>query len=339
MKLRVGLIGLGEEWNSTHRPALKSLSEKLQVCAICCEVADRSKLVADEFGAIPIDGFRAMMERADIDAVLVLAPDWVGPLPIIAACEAGKAVYTAAALDISPDQAKEIRRRVEASGVAFMAEFPRRHAPATIRLKELIATRLGPPRLLFCHQRMAVESQANKLRRGENCPLTWKYLTELVDWCRYLVDRDPDTVNSTLHEQHDENADLYYQAVSLEFPKSERQPYRPLAQLSIGHYMPAKWKDALSFRRPASIQVCCENGMAFIDLPSNLVWFDDAGQHTESLESERPLGEQMLDHFHRAVTSFIRKTTSLEDAYRSQRIVMSAHESARIGQRIEINYD
>ena len=34
-----------------------------------------------------------------------------------------------------------------------MAELPRRHMPATLRLKELIATRLGEPQLLFCHLR------------------------------------------------------------------------------------------------------------------------------------------------------------------------------------------
>lgn len=339
MKLRVGLIGLGDSWQLTHRPALKALSDKFEVCAICCEVADRSKSTADEFGAVAIDGFRAMIEREDIDAVLVLAPDWVGPLPIIAACEAGKAVYTAAALDISPNQAEEIRSRVDKSGVAFMAEFPRRHAPATIRLKELMATRLGPPRLLFCHERMPVESQSNKLRRGENCPLTWRYLMELADWCRFLVDRDPESVVSAIHEQHDETIDLYYQMVSLDFPPCQTNHWRPLAQLSIGHYIPEKWQVALSYRRPASIQVCCEAGMAFIDLPSSLVWFDAAGQHTESLEAERPLGEQMLDHFHRAVTSFIRKTTSLDDAYRAQRIVLSAHESANVGQRVKIAYD
>lgn len=339
MKLRVGLIGLGDQWESRHRPALKALSDKYEVRAICCEVADRSRTMAADFGAIAVDGFRAMVERDDIDAVLVLAPDWVGPLPILAACEAGKAVYTSAALDIAPDRAKEVRDRVDKSGVAFMAELPRRHAPATIRLKELMATRLGSARLLFCHERMPVESQSNRLRRGENSPLTWRYLMELVDWCRYLVNRDPESVFSAIHEQHDTAKNIFYQMVSLNFPATDEHGWHPLAQISIGHYIPEKWQDALSFRRPASIQVSCERGIAFIDLPSTLIWFDDAGQHTESLESERPLGEQMLDHFHRSVTSLIRKTTDLRDAYRAQRVVLCAHESARVGKRVFVNFD
>ncbi len=352
MKLRVGLIGLGDQWQTRHRPALMALSDRFEIRAICCEVAEKSALVAKEFNAIPMDGFRAMVERDDIDVVLALSPDWYGPLPILAACEAGKAVYSSAALDVSQGQALEIRKRIEASGVAFMAELPRRHAPATIRLKELIATRLGPPRLLFCHERMPMESQSNSLRRGEYCPLAWRHLMELVDWCRYLVNDDPESVISAIHEQHDENTDLFYQMVSLQFPQRTHKAAEnngstlgatcvspPQAQLSVGHYIPQRWPDALSFKRPASVQVCCERGMAFIDLPSSLTWFDDGGQHTESLESERAVGEQMLDRFHRAVTSFIRKTTDPEDAYRAMKIVVSANESAKTGCRVKIDYD
>lgn len=346
MKLRVGLVGLGDQWQSRHRPALMALSDRFEVKAICCEVAEKSRHAAEEFGAIALDGFRAMVERDDIDAVLALSPDWYGPLPILAACEAGKAVYSSAALDVSEGQALEIRQRIDQSGVAFMAELPRRHAPATIRLKELIATRLGPPRLLFCHERMPREAQSNSLRRGEYCPLAWRHLMELVDWCRYLVNSNPDSVISAIHEQHDEEIDLFYQMVSLDFPEHEnckpnspKSGCRPQAQLSVGHYIPESWTDALSFKRPASIQVCCENGMAFIDLPSNLIWFDDAGQHTESLESERSVGEQMLDRFHRAVTSLIRKTTDPQDAYHAMQIVVSANEAAKTGNRVFIDYN
>ena len=333
MRLRVGLVGLGDQWDSRHRPALKAMEDRFDVRAICCEVAERSKLVATEFDATPMDGFRAMIERDDIDAVLALATDWVGPLPILAACESGKAVYSSAILDVSPDQAKDIWRRVNESGVAFMAELPRRYSPATIRLKELIATRLGPPRMMFCHDRLPVESQVNHLRRGEYCPIVWRHLMEQVDWCRYLVDRDPESVFSVVHETAADQ--IFYQMVSLDFPVGENG-VQPVAQISLGHYVPEKWSDALSFRRPASIQIRCENGMAFIDLPNSLIWFDDAGQHTESLEFDHPVGVVMLDRFHRAVTSLIRQQSDLEDAYRAMQVVLTANKSASSGNRIPI---
>ena len=103
-----------------------------------------------------MDGFRSLMARPDIDAVLLLSSNWYGALPILASCDAGKAIYCASSLEIDLEKAQEVKRRVEQSGIAFMFEFPRRFAPATLRLKELLATCLGPPRLIFCHWRLPV---------------------------------------------------------------------------------------------------------------------------------------------------------------------------------------
>ena len=139
-----------------------------------------------------MDGFRALACREDLDAVLVLSLQWFGALPILAACESGKAVYCAAGLDLRLEEAELVKQRVEEAGIAFMAEFPRRHASATLRLKELIATRLGPPRLLFCHQRSAADtSRSGPHSRGGDAPVPSRHLVELIDWCRYVVDREP----------------------------------------------------------------------------------------------------------------------------------------------------
>jgi len=97
--------------------------------------------------------------------------------------------------------------------------------------------------------------------------------------------------------------------------------------------MPSRWHEAIHFRPPAALQVCCENGIAFVDLPQTLIWFDEAGQHLESLDSERPVGEQLFTHFYRAVTSLVRKTSDLEDAYRALTVALSAEQSCRDGQR------
>lgn len=383
MKLRVGLIGLGDAWESRHRPALRALPDRFEVRAVCCEVAKKAEHVAREFNADTVDGFRAMIAREDVDVVLSLAPDWVGALPILAACEQGKAIYSSAALDIEPEQALEIKKRVEASGVAFMAELPRRHAPATLRLKELIATSLGPPRLLFCHQRLTCEERIERARPGSHCPLAMRDTMELVDWCRYVVGRDPNSVGTVRHENVVGGMSGAYEVLTLVFPPEQANggelsqsngqahhetpspepvPHEPpelpllsetgsletvpnvdcehgvVAQISRGHYIPARWADALAYRRPASLQVVCANGIAFIDLPSTLVWFDDAGQHMESLEAERPVGEQLLTHFHRAVTSLIRKTSDLEDAYRALTVVLTANRARREGRRLPLKF-
>lgn len=346
MKLRVGLVGLGDQWATRHAPALRAMSDRFEITAVCCEVADKSHRIASAFGAVATDGFRALLQRDDVDALLLLSPEWYGPLPIQAACDAGKAVYSSASLDFTPEQAIEVRRDVSESKIPFMAELSLRYAPATIRLKELIATRLGKPRLLFCHQRLPLESQSNRLRRGKHCPLVWRNMMELVDWCRYLVDADPESIVSSAHGNHKGDVETYYQMASLDFrtcqPSADapnQAPIRPLAQLSVGHYIPQRWSDALSFRRPASLQVCCEKGMAFIDLPSSLVWFDDAGQHTEGLDAERAMGEMMLDRFHRLATNKLCNSTDAHDADCAMKIVLGANQSIETGDRVPLNFD
>jgi len=338
MKLRVGVIGLGDNWEVRHLPGLRALADRFEVRAVCDEVALRARQAAGEFDAMEVDGFRSVADREDIDALLILSPQWYGPLPILAACDAGKAVYCAAALDIEPDQARHIRQRVKESGIAFMAEFPRRHAPATLRLKELIATRLGSPRLLFSHQRLSVKTDNHRQRPGRES-VAYRDFLEQVDWCRYVVGQEPTSVVGIAHRATDETDDEHYRMMSLDFSKPGCCGAGPMAQISCGRYMPGDWHEAIGFRPPAALQVCCENGVAFIDLPSTLVWFDEAGRHLESLDSERPVGEQLLTQFHRAVTSLVRNTSSLEDAYRALSIVMTSRTSAAEGRRLELAFE
>ncbi|GAF98460.1 unnamed protein product, partial [marine sediment metagenome] len=156
MKLRVGLIGLGDAWQKRYRPALRAMTDRFEVRAVCEEVRHRAELAATEFGGSAVDGFRALVRREDIDAVMLLSAGWYGALPLLAACDSGKAVYFGLGLDMPPDEVQRIRHRVEEAGIAFVAEFPRRQSPATLRLKELIATTLGSPQLVFCHQQLPV---------------------------------------------------------------------------------------------------------------------------------------------------------------------------------------
>lgn len=331
MKLRVGLVGLGDAWEQRHRPALRALADRFEVRAVCDQVGRRAQLAAAEFNADTLDGFHALTAREDIDAVLMLGPQWYGSLPVLAACEHGKAVYFGGGQQIEPDLATKVLRRVEEAGIAFVAEFLRRQSPATLRLKELIATRLGEPRLVFCHHRLPIPQHANHSSRPHRTVL--QELVELVDWCRYVVARDAHWVTGVAHVA-DEHGDTAYQMMSVDFsPESPGQG--PIAQISCGRYFPAAWHEAITYRPLAALQVSCERGLAFVDLPATVVWFDDAGRHQESLESERPVGEQLLTQFFRSVTSLVRKTSDLEDACRALAVVELAGRSFAEGRRLE----
>ncbi|MDZ4851984.1 MAG: Gfo/Idh/MocA family oxidoreductase [Pirellulaceae bacterium] len=332
MRLRVGLIGQGSDWTTRYQPALRSLPDRFEVRAVYGSVSALSDHVAREFGAKREDSFRNMMRRSDIDAIMILESDWYGMVPLLAACEYNKAVYCSSSINFDPEFADQIRDRVEESGIAFMVELPRRFAPATLRLKELMATRLGKPRLLFCHRRLPNESFDS--RESKEARQRSQYeLVELIDWCRYLVGRNPNWVQAIRHPTRTELNRSDYQILSLGFGDPEKDLDAVLAQISCGAYMPAGWQEAIAFRPPAAVQVCCEKGIAFIDLPSTLIWFDDAGRHQEVLDTELPVGNQLLTQFHRAVTSFVRKTSDLEDTFRALDILRCAQRSMVTAER------
>jgi predicted dehydrogenase len=338
MRLRVGLIGLSKDWQNRYRPALRMLQDRFEVRGVYCSVSRLADQVAQEFGCERFDGYRNMVQREDIDAVMLLDGDWFGTLPIQAACEHGKAIYCGTEIDFDPRVASALRQQVEQSGVAFMAEFPRRFAPATLRLKELIATQLGRPRLLFCHRRLTCEGSGNGQRTHRSlADRSRRELMELIDWCRYIVGHDPRRVQAVCHPSMDDSATPDYQVLSLDFSAGEDPSQATLAQISCGAYIPGSWHEAINFRPPAGVQVCCEKGLAFVDLPNSLIWFDEAGRHQESLDSELSVGQQLLTQFHRAVTSLLRKMGDLEDVYRSLHALEKARDSMQHGGRIALD--
>src|SRR5215204_3661485 len=194
MKLRVGVVGLGQTWESRHAPALRALADRFEVRAFCDPVAHRAAEIAQRWPARTCDGFRVLASSNDIDAILLLSARWYGALPILAACDAGKAVYCSAALDLETHEADEVRRRVQQAGVAFMAEFPCRLAPATLRLKELMATRLGRPRLLFCNRRHTAHGNNTASYTSD-----MRQLIEMVDWCRDVVGEEVSSIVGAAH--------------------------------------------------------------------------------------------------------------------------------------------
>lgn len=329
MKLRIGLIGLGDAWQTRHRPALRMLHDRFDVRAVYGSVSKLVEGCAAEFQADPIDGYRALLARCDVEAVMVLERSWMGWQPLLAACEAGKAVYWANDLEFDPDGDGRVRETIERSGVAFMAEFPRRFAPATLRLKELIATRLGPPRLIFCHKRLQHPATPRQDCRHDPSRRT---LLEIIDWCRYVVGSDPVSVTAT-GQSPPPYSD--YRSLSLQFADNGGE-VPAVCQISCGSYIPACWPEAVGFRPPSEMQICCQRGVAFIDLPNTLVWFDEAGRHLESLDFETPVGEQLLGRFHRVVTSLVRKLDDLNDACLAAAILAAADRSQIEGRKVGI---
>ncbi len=143
VRLRVGVIGLGRLWEARHKPALARLRDRFQVTAVYDQVMRRAEIEARHLSCAAVEGLAALIERPDVDVVYLLSPQWFGLHPVEVACSCKKPVYCSLPLACEADELERLVPMVEASGIAFMPEFARRFYPATLRLRELLATTLG----------------------------------------------------------------------------------------------------------------------------------------------------------------------------------------------------
>jgi predicted dehydrogenase len=109
-RIRVGLIGSG----SMGRGDLAVFLANSDVdCPVVCDVDDRmlaegARLVQEQRGSAPdtVKDFRRVVDRRDVDAVLVATPDHWHAIPTIFACQAGKDVYVEKPLATSIDEGR-----------------------------------------------------------------------------------------------------------------------------------------------------------------------------------------------------------------------------------------
>lgn len=89
----IGLIGCGGMGGSDVDDFVRS--GMVDVAAVCDVDQNRLNAMVQDLGGTPTPyrDFRKLLERKDIEAVIVATPDHWHPLPTIHACQAGKDVY------------------------------------------------------------------------------------------------------------------------------------------------------------------------------------------------------------------------------------------------------
>ena len=96
-RIRLGAIGTGGMGKGDIMTFLKF--DDVDCVAVCdvdsSRMAEAAKMVEDARGKRPdeVKDWRQIIDRKDVDAVLVATPDHWHALPTIAACEVGKDVY------------------------------------------------------------------------------------------------------------------------------------------------------------------------------------------------------------------------------------------------------
>jgi len=332
VRLRVGVVGLGRLWETRHKPSLARLKDRFRITAVYDQVYRRAQIEAAQLECAACEGLAALVERPDVDVIYLLSPQWFGLHPAHLACAAGKAIYCG--LPLAGDQAEleSLIQRVDETGIAFMPEFARRCYPATLRLKELLATSLGPPRLILGHSRLfgfdryAVPGPTTQISPA---PLLIDPGSFLIDWCAFLMQTLPTSINGTrclvLPSEVGANAEPDFESFAATFPDGAT------AQIAFGRYYRTRWGEATRFLPASGFQVYAERGAAWLEMPERIQWWDSSGTHEERLPLEPTIGDVLNDQFHRLVHKGQSLAPTIHDALEIARLVQDLKRSQEQG--------
>jgi predicted dehydrogenase len=135
--IRVAVVGTGFG-EAVHLPALQQVGE-FQIMAVCSRRAERAHVAAQAFGAtIATTDFRELVERSDVDAVIIATPPHLHHSMTMTALGAGKHVLCEKPMAKSVAEARDMVKMAERSKVVAMVNHEFRFLPARAYAKELI---------------------------------------------------------------------------------------------------------------------------------------------------------------------------------------------------------
>jgi scyllo-inositol 2-dehydrogenase (NAD+) len=145
-KLGIGVLGVGE-MGKRHAENLRRLVPEARLVAIADASAERARQVAAELEIENWHGsLESMLERKDIDAVLIATPDKFHAQAVQTAVRAGKDVLCEKPLALNLADAHAALDAVSKSGRRLQVGFMRRYDPAyAATMKRIEAGEIGIP--------------------------------------------------------------------------------------------------------------------------------------------------------------------------------------------------
>jgi predicted dehydrogenase len=145
-KLGVGVLGVGE-MGKQHATNLRRLVPHAQLVAIADVDGARAAKVAEELEiGHSFASLEAMLERKDIQAVLIATPDSFHAGAVEAAAAAGKDILCEKPLGLTVESAQSALNAVAKAGVRMQVGFMRHYDPAHVAAsKRIEAGEIGEP--------------------------------------------------------------------------------------------------------------------------------------------------------------------------------------------------
>ena len=137
-KVRVGIVGTSWWADLMHLPSLKS-HPQAELVAICGRNREHTEEMAKKYG-IPVvfTDYREMIEKVDLQALVIAAPDDQHYPIAMNALDAGLHVVCEKPIALNSKRARDMCEKAEAAGVKHMIYFTGRWMTHYRYLKQLI---------------------------------------------------------------------------------------------------------------------------------------------------------------------------------------------------------
>ncbi len=143
MPVKYGIVGCGAIGQRRHIPECAANPDS-KVVALADPMKDRVEQLAKQYGAQGFTDYQEMLNRADIDAVVVCGPNQLHAPQSIAAFAAGKHVLCEKPMATTREDAKAMLEAARKAGKYLMIGQNQRLMPPHVKAKEILASgRIG----------------------------------------------------------------------------------------------------------------------------------------------------------------------------------------------------
>lgn len=137
--INAGIAGLGR-WGKRLVGSVQNTSDKIRFVAGCTGHREAAETYCREAGIELYDGFEKLLERPDLDAVVLATPHSLHAGQIKAAARAGKHIFVEKPLALTVEDAERAIGAARQADVVLALGHNRRFLPAMQRMRELAQT-------------------------------------------------------------------------------------------------------------------------------------------------------------------------------------------------------
>jgi hypothetical protein len=270
----------------------------------------RAQQLATDLRIPAVECVQQLFAEPQLDAIIILQNHWYGSVPIELALIRQKSILCLSQIsaELPIDKLKDWHERSSKLGLSIIFGFTRRYAPATIRLQELLASKLGRIRELELCIPMYRNTSHPSASHHSNLNISSPFL-EGVDWCRHLFKRKMQLLTA-------QDVSTTFATPCMAEILVPAWDAVPEAHLKINQYIPLAGDENPSWKAT----VKCEHGQAELSGYRRISWQSGTESAREELLAERSALELLLDLFCRRMLSGLVPLPDLGDLIRAREL-------------------